>query len=109
MTLHIPRSYYLKQLPGIPTIRPFEALACGILLICTPWDDKEGLFQAGKDYLVAENPIMMRQMIARLAEDDEGRMRLAEHGLATIRVCHTCAHRAEELLSIYQQLSAGGS
>ena len=28
-----------RRCPGIPTIRVFEALACGIPLVCAPWDD----------------------------------------------------------------------
>src|SRR5205823_9960806 len=36
ITIHIPRRPYAKALPGIPTIRPFEALACGIPLVCSP-------------------------------------------------------------------------
>ena len=29
-TVHVPRRFYVNALPGIPTIRVFEALACGI-------------------------------------------------------------------------------
>ena len=36
LTLHVPRRPYVRDLPGIPTIRPFEALACGVPLICSP-------------------------------------------------------------------------
>jgi spore maturation protein CgeB len=38
-TIHIPRRPYTRALPGIPTIRPFEALACAIPLVSAPWDD----------------------------------------------------------------------
>jgi spore maturation protein CgeB len=41
------------MLPGIPTIRVFEALACGIPLVSAPWDDSEHLFRPGEDFLVA--------------------------------------------------------
>src|SRR3546814_2717432 len=51
-TVHVPRRFYVQSLPGIPTIRVFEALACGIPLVCAPWDDCEGLFRPGEDYLV---------------------------------------------------------
>ena len=50
-TVHVPRRYYATILPGIPTIRVFEALACGIPLVSAPWDDAEGLFRPGQDYL----------------------------------------------------------
>ena len=33
----------------------------------------------------------------RLARDDYARMRLAEHGLETIRARHVCDQRAEQL------------
>ena len=35
-TVHVPRRPYVKALPGIPTIRVFEALACGIPLDLFP-------------------------------------------------------------------------
>jgi spore maturation protein CgeB len=53
VTVHVPRRPYVHLLPGIPTIRPFEALACGIPLLSSPWDDTESLFTPGKDFLVA--------------------------------------------------------
>src|SRR5690606_5988652 len=36
VTVHVPRRPYTRLLQGIPTIRPFEALACGIPLVCAP-------------------------------------------------------------------------
>src|SRR5581483_5330898 len=44
-TVHVPRRPYVRALPGIPTIRVFEAMACGIPLVCSPWDDVENLFR----------------------------------------------------------------
>ena len=41
---------YVEQLKGIPTIRPFEALACGIPLISSYWHDSEDLFRPGQDF-----------------------------------------------------------
>ena len=69
LTLHIPRRPYVRELPGIPTIRPFEALACGIPLICSPWHDSENLFTPGRDFLVARNGEEMREMIHRVLSD----------------------------------------
>src|SRR5690606_17158817 len=63
VTVHVPRRPYVAALPGIPTIRVFEALACGIPLVCAPWDDAEGLFTAGKDFLQArDGPAMTRHL-----------------------------------------------
>jgi spore maturation protein CgeB len=108
MTLHIPRGPYLDRLPGIPTIRPFEALACGIPLLSTPWEDREGLFRGGEDFLMVHSPAEMREQIRRLARDEDARRRLAENGLETVRARHTCGHRAEQLEEIYGELAGTG-
>ena len=47
-TVHVPRRFYVEALPGIPTIRVFEALACGIPLVCAPWSDAEAPVPAGR-------------------------------------------------------------
>ena len=105
-TVHVPRRYYTTMLPGIPTIRVFEALACGIPLVSAPWDDSEGLFRIGEDLLMAYSEAEMRRYLQALARDAELRAALAASGLAQIRARHTCAHRAEELLRIVAGLRA---
>lgn len=104
-TVHVPRRFYVSALPGIPTIRVFEALACGIPLVTAPWEDSEGLFTPGKDYLVARDATECAAHLARLRDDRDLRDRLATHGLATIRSRHTCAHRAAELMGIVVRLA----
>jgi spore maturation protein CgeB len=104
IAIHVPRRPYVQALPGIPTIRPFEALACGIPLVCSPWNDCEGLFTAGRDYLVARNGAEMKKHLQALLTDKKMARDLADHGLATIRSRHTCRHRVEELLTICQSL-----
>jgi len=108
LTLHIPRRLYVERLPGIPTIRIFEALACGVPLICTPWRDAEALFRPG-DYATVDSPAAMRDAIRRLAADEDARMRQAERGLETILARHTCDHRANELLEIHAGLGRAGA
>jgi spore maturation protein CgeB len=103
-TVHIPRRLYREQLPGIPTIRVFEALACGIALVCAPWEDSESLFTAGEDFLVAADPAQMRRQLRRLRAEAGLAQSIARQGLQTVRSRHTCAHRAHELLSICSQI-----
>jgi spore maturation protein CgeB len=103
-TVHVPRRPYVKALPGIPTIRVFEALACGIPLVCSPWDDVENLFTPGKDFLVARNGREMANHLRDLLHDESLGDELATHGFETIRARHTCAHRVDELLAIYSTL-----
>lgn len=100
VTVHVQRRPYVHRLPGIPTIRPFEAMACGIPLICSPWQDAEGLFSPGEDYLTAHNGEEMRRQLLRVLRDDGLRRSLAQHGVETIRTRHTCSHRVDELLNI---------
>jgi spore maturation protein CgeB len=104
-TLHIPRRPYVDALPGIPTIRVFEALACGIPLICSPWEDAEQLFSPGQDYLVAHNESEMRDAMAYLLDDPDAAQTMAARGRGTIEARHTCAHRVDELLGIVGELN----
>ncbi|HST73805.1 MAG TPA: glycosyltransferase [Acetobacteraceae bacterium] len=103
-TVHVPRRYYASALPGIPTIRVFEALACGIPLICAPWQDCEELFRPGQDYLVANDGDTMHDHLRELTHDPGLRASLAASGLETIRARHSCAHRVDELLRIVATL-----
>jgi spore maturation protein CgeB len=108
LTLHIPRSPYVQALPGIPTIRVFEALACGIPLLCSPWADIECLFRSGKDFLLAHNGEELRKLLLDVLNDRTLAEELAINGLATILERHTCAHRVDELLAIYGELTLIG-
>jgi spore maturation protein CgeB len=99
-TVHVPRRFYVDTLPGIPTIRVFEALACGIPLVSAPWRDSEGLFNAGSDYLVAQDEGQMERHLKAIRHDPDLRRSLVENGLAAIRNGHSCAHRVDQLLAI---------
>jgi spore maturation protein CgeB len=98
VTMHIPRRPYVEALPGIPTIRVFEALACGIPLISAPWDDAEGLFRPGKDFLVARDGAEMTAQLRAVLGDPDLAAALSASGLETVRARHSCAHRVDELL-----------
>jgi spore maturation protein CgeB len=104
ITLHIPRRPYVDALPGIPTIRVFEALACGIPLICSPWQDAERLFSPGEDYVIARNESEMREHLRNLLGNPEAAGQMAARGRSTIEARHTCGHRVDQLLSIVHEL-----
>lgn len=107
-TVHVPRRPYVEALPGIPTIRVFEALACGIPLISAPWEDAEHLFRPGDDYLVARTGREMKQWMDALVNDDDLAQSLVEEGRRTILERHTCAHRVDELMEICAELGLAG-
>lgn len=104
VTVHVPRRPYATALPGIPTIRVFEALACGIPMASAPWDDIEGLFTPGEDFVLARNGEEMKHKLSALLQDPGMARKIASRGLETIRSRHTCAHRVDELLDICASL-----
>ena len=106
VTVHVPRRPYVEALPGIPTIRPFEAMACGIPLVSSPWADAERLFTPGEDYLVARDGEEMRLHLRRILDDPAFAASLAERGRQTVLARHTCAHRVDELLAIVEELES---
>ncbi len=104
VTVHVPRRPYVEALRGIPTIRVFEALACGIPLVSAPWRDEEGLFTPSEDFLVARDGDEMRRHLRDVLSDRALAKDLIEHGRATILARHTCGHRVDELFDILAEL-----
>jgi Uncharacterized protein conserved in bacteria len=100
VTMHIPRRPYVQNLPGIPTIRVFEALACGIPLISAPWNDAEQLFRPGTDFLVARSGEEMKESLRRVLADPQLARELSVSGLERVRARHTCRHRVDELFAV---------
>ncbi|MCA6125196.1 glycosyltransferase [Bradyrhizobium sp. WSM 1704] len=98
-TVHVPRGPYVQALPGIPTIRMFEALACGIPIVSAPWSDVENLFPEGT-YLRAADGDQMQTALNRLRRDPELASATAKAGLDAIAERHTCRHRVLQLLDI---------
>jgi spore maturation protein CgeB len=100
VALHVPRQQYTGRLHGTPTIRVFEALACGTALVSTRWRDTDGLFREGEDYIAVASRAQLEEALIWLWHDDAARERLGRRGLARILARHTCRHRAEQLLEI---------
>ena len=104
VTVHVPRAPYARALAGVPTIRMFEALACGIPLVSAPWSDCEGLFRAGVDYLTATDTATMARQLDAVLHERGLAQSLAAAGLQTIASRHTCDHRVDELMRIVESL-----
>src|SRR3546814_12702023 len=81
----------------------FEALACGIPLICAPWNDAEGLFRPG-DYLAVADGAAMQAALRRVLSDPALAAELAANGLRTTRERHTRRHRVEHFLDLCRVL-----
>ncbi len=102
-TVHVPRQQYTRAMTGIPTIRVFEALACGIPLVSAPWQDTEGLFRAG-DFQWATSEAEMTEVLKKLLLDPAAGEAQAQRGLETVLRRHTCDHRARELTAICEEV-----
>ena len=105
VTAHVPRQQYTQALEGIPTIRVFEALACGIPLLSAPWRDTEGLFREG-DFEFVHSRGEMRDALERLLREPAMAAERAARGLETVLLRHTCRHRAEQLTGILEECNA---
>ena len=105
VTVHVPRRPYVRALPGIPTIRPFEAMACGIPLISAPWNDAEGLFRDG-DFKFVRNGEEMKSALKWVLERPDEAAEMTARGRETVLARHTCAHRVEELDAVLKELRA---
>ncbi|UJR83433.1 CgeB family protein [Sandaracinus amylolyticus] len=104
VTVHVPRRPYAERLTGIPTIRPFEAMACGIPLVSAPWRDTEGLFRRSQDFVVAQNGAEMCAHLQRILSDSAFADSLVRSARERVLSRHTCAHRADELLAIVDRI-----
>jgi len=99
LTIHVPRGPYTRSLPGIPTIRMFEAMACGIPIVSAPWDDVEEIFAPGT-YLRVRDGEQMKAALNLLLRDTGLASATAEAAYSHIIEHHTCHHRAIQLLNI---------
>lgn len=103
LTVHVPRQQYSQAMSGIPTIRVFEALACGIPLISAPWQDSESLFRNG-DFAWADSGKEMTRTMEHLLNDTAAAAAQAIRGRETVLARHTCDHRTQQFLQIAEEI-----
>ena len=78
-----------------PSVRLFEAAACGTPIISDFWDGLEEIFAPGKEIWVARNP---QDAVSILRDcDEKTRQRSGEAARKRVLAHHTAAHRAREL------------
>jgi spore maturation protein CgeB len=78
-----------------PSVRLFEAAACGTPVISDAWDGLDTLFVPGKEILLAKEPQTVLGALLGLSEDDRRHMAAAARQRALLE--HTADHRAAEL------------
>jgi len=104
--IDVPHPVFRPSLPGAPTSRMFEALACGVPLLSAGWDDSEGLFHAGS-YLTVADSDECAVALMLLMQDRDLAAGMAGIGLCSILARHTCDHRVAELMGFIESLAPG--
>lgn len=78
-----------------PSVRLFEAAACGTPIISDYWEGLDTFFEIGSEILISRSP---EETLTFLRELDEGERRsIGEKARKKILSKHTAAHRAKEL------------
>jgi spore maturation protein CgeB len=78
-----------------PSVRLFEAAACGTPIISDYWDGLEDFFEPGRDILVARRSGDVAAYLHDLTEDD--RVAIGARARGRVLARHTARHRVEEL------------
>ncbi len=87
-----------------PSVRLFEAAACGVPVISDKWPGIETFFTPGREILVVENTHQVLQVLNELPE--ERRREIAAAARARLLQSHTPQHRARQLEDYYQEVLA---
>lgn len=80
-----------------PSVRLFEAAACGTPIVSDYWAGLDTIFQIGKEILVARSTEESLHLLRNTKEKE--RVRIGERSRKRILARHTAAHRAAELES----------
>jgi len=88
-----------------PSVRLFEAAACGTPIISDRWPGLESLLVPHQEILLVDRTIEVLDILQRCGEDE--RLRMAERARKRILAHHTAAHRAEELEGYATELLSG--
>jgi spore maturation protein CgeB len=93
-TLNLTRAD-MVELGYSPSVRLFEAAACGTPIISDYWEGLDSLFRIGEEIEVAETTAQVLHILQ--TQSETSRRRLAEAARARVLDRHTSEHRAAEL------------
>ena len=89
----------MRALGFSPSVRLFEAAACGVPIISDRWPGIETIFTPCREILLASHPEEVVQILRDLP--DETRLSIADHARRRIFRDHTPDHRARQLEENY--------
>ncbi len=92
-TLNVTRAD-MRRAGWSPSVRLFEAGACGAAILSDPWAGLEDVLTPGSDIAVVGAP---HEVLAHLAAPDTRRRAMGEAARRRVLAAHTAAHRAADL------------
>lgn len=80
-----------------PSVRLFEAAACGTPIISDWWTGLDSLFKPGEEILIGDSPETVTEILTLMPE--ARRRAIGEAARERILAAHTSSHRARELVA----------
>ena len=99
-TLNITRAR-MRELGFSPSVRLFEAAACGTPIISDNWPGLDTVFEPGREILIAETSADAVRFVSEISETE--RSAIAARARTRIMNNHTGKHRAEQLVSYLRE------
>jgi spore maturation protein CgeB len=93
-TLNVTRAE-MRAAGWSPSVRLFEAAACGVPVISDRWEGLDQIFAPGEEILVADSAEEVTRYLAETGEDK--RLALGERARARVLAEHTAERRCEQL------------
>jgi spore maturation protein CgeB len=90
-----------------PSVRLFEAAACGVPIISDRWSGIEEIFEPGSEIVLADDAADVLSAVREMSEDE--RRAMGARACRRVLAEHTSAHRAEQLESHLREALSRGS
>jgi spore maturation protein CgeB len=84
-----------------PSVRLFEAAACGTTIISDYWEGIDILFEPEKEILIADSSEDVLRYLKEIPDDE--RIKIGQSAKNRVLTSHTAAHRAIELENYYKE------
>jgi spore maturation protein CgeB len=93
-TLNVTRADMIRA-GWSPSVRLFEAAACGVPIVSDFWEGLNDFFEIGREILVSEGPADTLRFLREMPEPE--RLEIGDRARSRVLAEHTAARRAEEL------------
>jgi spore maturation protein CgeB len=88
-----------------PSVRLFEAAACGVTIITDPWAGLEEFFEPGREILIAHSTAGVLEILHNAPETEL--RKIGARARQRVLAYHTADHRAQELERHVDELRGG--